>query len=242
MSSYTYMKELFHRFNRRTLPHRIQSLILIIVVINVTACNMTSPITQWEDGIIPYYLNGDFSNDDLDAIDEAMRQWEDSCGVWFQMVTPRSYAYEIIKTERSNDWASSIGENNVYNHMYYGSGSYPVGHVLHELGHCIGLVHEHQRPDRDAYVEIVWAKIYPEYAHNFDIRDNPLIREEDYEYDYNSIMHYHSTGFSIDGSETIVPLGDHEIERTDELTNLDREKCRAIYGPPIEDKEEPPPY
>ena len=208
----------------------------------VGSCNYENPINKWQDGIIPFYLTGEFSNDEVDAINEAMDQWEENCGVWFQMVTPRSYAYEIIKTEQSNTWASSIGENNVYNHMYFGSGSGAMGHVLHELGHCLGLLHEHQRPDRDEYVMIVWDKIYSEYAHNFEKDDNPLIREEDFEYDYSSIMHYHSTGFSIDGSETIIPLDGTPIERTEELTDQDILKCREIYGGPIEDKEEPPPY
>jgi len=45
-------------------------------------------------------------------------------------------------------------------------------------------------------------------------------------------MHYHSRGFSIDGSETIIPL-EGSIERTDELTEIDRAKVMAIYGPPL---------
>ena len=209
--------------------------ILLSALLFSLSCNYENPIVKWEDGDIPYYYSGEFSDEDIMIVEQAMKQWENSCGVMFHEVLPRSNAYEIIRVNNSNEWASSIGENNVFNHMYYGDGSGELGHVLHELGHCLGLIHEHQRPDRDSYVTIAWDNIWPEYEHNFEMRDNPLIQESDFPYDYNSIMHYHPTGFSINGEETIIPNPPYTIQRTDALTEYDKTKARAIYGPPFED-------
>jgi len=40
-----------------------------------------------------------------------------------------------------------------------GDGCQYVGLVLHEFGHAIGFYHEHNRPDRDDTVEIMWDNI-----------------------------------------------------------------------------------
>ena len=206
---------------------------ILIFVILLFRCSFENVIVKWENGYIPYFYTGYFTEDEKVTVRAAMKEWENACGVRFEEVLPRSSAYEIVKTENSTAWASSIGENNITNRMFFGVGSDIYGHILHELGHCLGLMHEHQRPDRDLYVYIVWDNIWPEYDHNFETRDNPLYKEEEHAYDYNSIMHYHSRGFSIDGGETIVPKDGRAIERSDSLTPMDIEKAQAIYGQPL---------
>jgi len=206
--------------------------VIISLLLFSLSCSYEPVITAWEDGKIPYYLKGDFSGRDLDYMDQAMNSWESVCGVQFHLVEPRANAYEIRRVN-GYQWTSSIGENNVICFMDYVNGATPLGHLRHELGHCLGLLHEHQRPDRDQYVIIVWENILPEYKFNFESRNNPLITEEDYDYDFDSIMHYHSTGFSINGEETIVPRDGREIGRTDELSEIDILKAREIYGLPV---------
>ncbi len=212
----------------------INLILILVLALTHEACQFENVIIGWKDGTIPYFFTGYFTDEEIETTRAAMDEWESVCGVRFIEVLPRSTAYEIIKDERNYSWSSSIGSNNVMNYLSFGSyDSYAYGHVLHELGHCLGLLHEHQRPDRDLYVEVVWDNIWPEYEFNFDMRDNPLFEEEQFPYDYNSIMHYHSRGFSIDGNETIIPKDGRDILRTDSLTEIDKEKVRAIYGEPI---------
>lgn len=212
--------------------------IVLVLTLFLQTCEFENVIIGWKDGEIPYFFTGYFTNEEVAATRAAMDEWESVCGVRFTEILPRSTAYEIKKDEIYYAWSSSIGSNNVMNYMTFGIyDSYTFGHVLHELGHCLGLLHEHQRPDRDLYVEVVWDNIWPEFEFNFEIKNNPLIREEEFPYDYNSIMHYHSRGYSIDGNETILPKDGREIMRTDSLTEIDKEKVRAIYGPPLSEQE-----
>ena len=60
---------------------------------------------------------------------------------------------------------------------------------MHEIGHTLGLWHEHQRPDRDDHINILQSHIANKYKMNFkaaaeEYLDYPVV------YDYNSVMHY----------------------------------------------------
>ena len=39
--------------------------------------------------------------------------------------------------------------------------------IIHELLHVLGSPHEHQRPDRDKYIDIKWTNVYKGLAYNF---------------------------------------------------------------------------
>jgi len=210
----------------------VKTYLFWMVVLCVVACKYDPTIVEWKDGIIPYYLTGDFTDREIGNIQTAMGHWEQISGVRFQEVTPRARAYNIVRVHEKS-WSSSIGENNSVCYMNFGDDDDPLPHIIHELGHAMGLLHEHQRPDRDQYVDIIWDNIYAQYKVNFEIRDNPLIVEESYAYDYQSIMHYPPKSFSIDGSATMVSLtAGSPINRLDIITDTDAAKAREIYGAP----------
>ena len=95
-----------------------------------------------------------------------------------------------------------------------------VGFYLHEMGHAAGLIHEHQRPDRNEYVTVYDQNIHPSRVGDLSIwvpngnsytytngnttttvaPTNPKTR-----YDYESMMHY-APYFGSNGSgPTISP-------------------------------------
>ena len=65
-----------------------------------------------------------------------------------------------------------------------------IGTVLHEIGHAIGLFHEHSRPDRDEHVTLHYENLKPGFENNVKLGMMSLITTNDIPYDHASIMHY----------------------------------------------------
>ncbi len=82
-----------------------------------------------------------------------------------------------------------------------------VGTLLHEMGHVIGLWHEHSRPDRNSYVTVNYANVIKGSWGNF------LIASDDQQvlgpYDYASVMEYVPYAFTRNGQPVIesIPAG-----------------------------------
>ena len=78
------------------------------------------------------------------------------------------------------------------------------GHAAHEIGHAVGLLHEHTRSDRDNYIQVLWKNIEDKYENNFKFYPHHNVTK-DIEYDFQSIMHYPLDAFAEEkGQKTII--------------------------------------
>ncbi|XP_074093841.1 protein tolkin-like [Cotesia typhae] len=78
---------------------------------------------------------------------------------------------------------------------------------LHELGHVLGLHHEHEHPDRDQYVFIKEYNVERGYRQEFGKFSYSEVDTLNRPYDYWSIMHYPEDVFARSKYvKTIVPI------------------------------------
>lgn len=102
------------------------------------------------------------------------------------------------------------------------------GTFVHEMGHAMGLRHEHTRIDRDDFVRIDWNAVRPSARGNFERRTTNAI--EIGPYDINSNMHYGQFTFSRNGQPTVIPLqqGARIGRLNDQFTEDDLIALRAM--------------
>ena len=142
----------------------------------------------WPDGVIPYEIIEDATPEELRNVHEAITEWNARTAVQFVPRTGEA-AYAALKRRgySGSPCSSGVGRRGSRPTSVQ-TIDCPTGSIVHELGHAIGLLHEHQRADRDQHVMIDSTLQTP---------SNPLISNYvstgspgEGPYDFRSVMHY----------------------------------------------------
>jgi len=180
----------------------------------------------WNFGVIPYVISG-FNATDRATVESHVRYLDQNTNLTLK---PRSGDSDYIIIKPNDPFPNAIG----YSCVGRQGGSQEVvlggtgrGHTVHEILHAAGFWHEQSRPDRDNFVEIVWANIADDdMKSNFDKHEDsrPLGP-----YDYQSVMHYGSTAFG-DGNTTIRRAsGSGPVGRGNSMTGMDKDGVNILY-------------
>ncbi|XP_046679782.1 zinc metalloproteinase nas-13-like [Homalodisca vitripennis] len=189
---------------------------------------------RWPNGVVPYNITEDFTEEDRKIIRKAMDEIEANSCVTFKERTVDDFDYVLIGDDltRPGCWAE-VGKVGGAQTLNLGRANYCVYFkgVVHELMHTLGFQHQQSASNRDDYVKILWKNILPGKGYNFDKYDNSMITDLGIPYDYNSVTHYAADAFTSNGKDTIEPLEEGAVIYNDgHLSRGDMEKLNIMYN------------
>lgn len=163
----------------------------------------TASTNKWTGGVIPYTIDPTIPTQS--RITDAIAHWNTQLSGSIRLVprTTESAYVHFTRASSSGTCSSYIGRLGIPAQPINIGDACSKGNVIHEIGHSVGLYHEHTRSDRAGWVVINTANISSSALSNFTIATSGQLVNS---YDYGSIMHYGAYSFSSNGLPTIVTI------------------------------------
>lgn len=196
----------------------------------------------WPGGIVPYVFDAGVTGAEQSVYLAGMREWELAANVHFVPHTTQTN-YVILRfdyMQGTNTYVAGIPGVMTID-------SLSRAQIGHETGHLLGFQHEHMRTDRNTYITVNFGNLMTGGATNgsgegggvaalYNIDTNSTLHGI---YDFESVMHYGRTLFSIDPNtlDVMVPNASYFAQYYYRIGNYalspgDRAGAAYLYGPP----------
>ena len=154
---------------------------------------------RWPCNTVYYTIDSNFP--DIYRIHDAISDYENRTNLTFKerTIDNPNYIEFISDNVGSSSYVGMIGGKQEVKIKKDGT----VGTVRHEIGHAIGLWHEHSKPKRDDYIIVYEKNIEKGKEDNFKNHPSSLFTPG---FDFESMMLYDSYAFAKEGFVTILKL------------------------------------
>jgi len=142
---------------------------------------MHSGFRPWSNRLVYYQFDPNLPSNLRKNFLLACYQWNRLAGISFRERTNQS---NYIWVYPGGDDKATVGMYGGRQIMSLNDGN--AGVAIHELGHALGMAHEHQRSDRNSHIYM-----HPSYANKFAFNVERTLNYTPF--DFNSIMLYAST-------------------------------------------------
>ncbi|KAK2149396.1 hypothetical protein LSH36_454g04033 [Paralvinella palmiformis] len=164
-----------------------------------------NPNRKWQNPIL-YKFDGSHTESEKEIIRNAFNHWQQhTCMRFFEVNSDAPLEKEhLMLTAQGYGCYSFVGKTSSVPQQLNLA---PIcltqfGIPVHEIGHALGLWHEHQRIDRDQWIRVIKKNI-GYYSSQFWKRKTV---SHGVPYDYSSVMHYSGTAGSRNRKPTLEPL------------------------------------
>lgn len=184
----------------------------------------------WKGGVIPVVFSAAITKSDKDWFIKVAKKWNTSTGV--SIVNRTNQAdYLYVKNDESGCYSELGARAGQIRTMNLGKNCWTEPIALHELGHALGLMHEHQRPDRNSYISINLKNADSAYHFAFALFNT---MNNATTYDFTSIMHYSQYAFSNNNKPTLNALPKYasyqNVMGIKKISAQDRKAVAAMYA------------
>lgn len=157
-------------------------------------------LSRWPESKIYYTVASNMGSINTTKITNAVAEYNDKTNTqWIPRTNQTNYVEFIFGSSTGYDGWASIGFVGGKQNISLDQ-NISLGSVIHEMGHTVGLYHEHCRKDRDQYVSIQWNNIQSGQSYNFDIYNSGT---DIGTFNINSVMMYWPNSYSKNGLPTI---------------------------------------
>uniref|UniRef100_A0A0K0ECQ1 Metalloendopeptidase n=1 Tax=Strongyloides stercoralis TaxID=6248 RepID=A0A0K0ECQ1_STRER len=193
--------------------------------------NGVSRLTKlWPSAIIPYAISPHYTSHERALLARAVKQYHEKTCIRFIPRNPGQTDYLFIG--KVDGCFSEVGRTSGVQVLSLDNGCMEYPTIIHEMMHVVGFYHEHERWDRDSYIDIIWQNIDRGALDQFGKVDLTKTSYYGQDYDYKSILHYDSLAFSKNGLPTMLPKVTSmatTIGNAKDFSEVDLKKINRMY-------------